>query len=51
MFTELGDKYYVEVNTEKGSSLVETYSQYFSKGTQTSWPRQKKNRLKIGGTV
>ena len=51
MFTELGDKYYVEVNTEKGKSLVEAYSQYFLKRTQRSWPRQKKNRLKTGGTV
>jgi ferredoxin len=32
MFTELGDKYFVEVNTEKGRVLVDAYSQFF--GTQ-----------------
>jgi len=32
MFTELGDKYFVEVNTEKGRSLVDAYGQFF--GTQ-----------------
>ncbi len=30
LFTEIGDKYYVEVNTEKGKALADAYSQIFS---------------------
>ena len=30
LFTEIGDKYYVEINTEKGQALVDAYSQFFS---------------------
>jgi ferredoxin len=46
MFTELGDKYYVEVNTEKGSSLVEAYSQYFSKGDTDKLAKAKEEQAK-----
>lgn len=31
LLTEIGDKYYVEVNTEKGQALVDAYSQIFAK--------------------
>ena len=30
MFTDLGDLYFVEINTEKGSSFTEAYRDYFS---------------------
>ncbi|BAF59587.1 MAG: 4Fe-4S dicluster domain-containing protein [Pelotomaculum sp.] len=30
LLTDLGDKYYVEVNTDKGKSFVEAYGQYFA---------------------
>src|SRR5665647_319215 len=31
LLTEIGDKYYVEVNTEKGQALVDAYSQIIAK--------------------
>ncbi len=46
MFTELGDKYYVEVNTEKGRSLVDDYSQYFSKQDTSQLAKAKEELAK-----
>ena len=46
MFTELGDKYYVEVNTEKGKSLVEAYSQYFLKEDTEKLAKAKEEQAK-----
>ncbi len=30
LFTEIGDKYYVEVNTDKGKALADAYGQFFN---------------------
>lgn len=45
-FTELGDKYLVEVNTEKGKALVEAYSQFFSKQDTQQLAKAKEEQAK-----
>ncbi|NQS75954.1 MAG: 4Fe-4S dicluster domain-containing protein [Peptococcaceae bacterium] len=46
LFTEIGDKYYVEINTDKGQALVDANSQFFSSESTDQLAKDKEELAK-----